>query len=150
MAELATPKTIVSLHLHNHQRTVLLPIRAIENRWREAILLLPKSRVLLPEQIDIHLVNKREICRIHAEHLQDATPTDVITFPYGEVFICPAVACDQAKDFKTSVAQEVLLYGIHALLHLQGRRDDTPKGFSSMARDQEAIMCKLKPLSRAG
>ncbi len=82
---------------------------------------------------------------VHRDFLDDDTPTDVITFPYGEILICPRVAAQQGPLFSRSTEEEVLLYGIHALLHLQNREDHTPSGFKAMGRFQESIFLKIRP-----
>ncbi len=88
-------------------------------------------------------MTSREIQRIHLDFLDDDTPTDVITFPYGEIFICPAVAATQRKEYRRSLYEEVLLYGIHALVHLKGYDDHTTKDFKTMKKIQEEILEKL-------
>jgi probable rRNA maturation factor len=93
--------------------------------------------------LEFHLVTSKEIQRIHLDFLDDDTPTDVITFPYGEIFISPAVAAIQRKDYQRSLYEEVLLYGIHALVHLKGYDDHTEKGFKTMKKIQEGILEKL-------
>lgn len=95
--------------------------------------------------MEIHLVSVKEIQRLHADFLQDDTPTDVITFPYGEVFICPEVAATQRIDYQRDLYSEVLLYGIHALIHLKGFEDHTPSEFKTMKRHQEKILKTINP-----
>jgi probable rRNA maturation factor len=90
------------------------------------------------------------MARVHGDFFDDPTPTDVITFPHGEVLICPAVAEEQRHAYRRSLNEEILLYGIHGLLHLAGRRDDTGPGFRRMAREQEAILARVIRHGEAG
>jgi probable rRNA maturation factor len=105
-----------------------------------ALDLLPRPTTLLPPLLEFHLLTPKAIQRIHLEFLQDETPTDVITFPYGEIFICPAIAETQRKEYQRKLYEEVLLYGIHALVHLKGYEDHSPKEFKQMQKIQETIL----------
>ena len=80
------------------------------------------------------------MAKIHGEFLGDATETDVITFPYGEILVCPAVAEDRAAGYGLEVEQEVLLYCLHGLLHLCGYDDKTPKLAKEMALAQNRLL----------
>jgi probable rRNA maturation factor len=44
----------------------------------------------------------------------------------GELFICPAVAVVQAREFGTDWRSELVRYVIHGLLHLLGHDDQEP------------------------
>ena len=87
------------------------------------------------------------MARVHGDFLGDPTETDAITFPYGEILVCPAVAQEQAANSGLEVEQEVLLYGLHGLLHLAGYDDTTPKLAKEMASAQEKL---LKRVCRGG
>jgi len=80
------------------------------------------------------------MARVHADFLDDPTETDVITFPYGEIVVCPAVARDRASEFGHSVDDEVLLYALHGLLHLGGHDDTTPAAAKKMAAAQALLL----------
>ena len=98
-------------------------------------------RKLPPEltAIQFVLVDRATMAQVHDSFLGDPTETDVITFPYGEVLVCPAVAQDRAPEYGVKVEQEVLLYALHGLLHLAGYDDTTPKA----AREMEAVQGDL-------
>jgi probable rRNA maturation factor len=80
------------------------------------------------------------MARVHADFLGDPTETDVITFHYGEILICPAVAREQSAAHGLDVDDEVLLYGLHGLLHLAGYDDMKPAAAKEMARVQEKLL----------
>ena len=82
------------------------------------------------------------MARVHADFLGDPSETDVITFPYGEILVCPAVARERAPHFRTQEDDEVLLYGLHGLLHLTGFDDTTPKLAGEMAAAQDRLLKK--------
>jgi probable rRNA maturation factor len=89
------------------------------------------------------LVDRATMARVHGDFLGDPTETDVITFPYGEILICPAVARKQAPVQGLSVEREVLLYGLHGLLHLVGYDDATPASRNRMEAEQKRLLRRV-------
>ncbi len=85
------------------------------------------------------------MARVHRQFMDDPAETDVITFPYGEILVCPAVAQDRAKELGVKFEDEVLLYALHGLLHLAGYDDTTPKLAKKMAAAQEKLLRRLQP-----
>jgi probable rRNA maturation factor len=120
--------------LSNRQSETAVKVRPLLRRLEAALPLLPRP---LPEdlsEIEFILVDRATMARVHGDFLGDPTETDVITFPYGEVLVCPAVAQDRATEFGHDLQTEVLLYCLHGLLHLAGYDDLKPK----LAREMEA------------
>jgi probable rRNA maturation factor len=97
------------------------------------------------EDIEVTLLTDAEIAQVHAEFLQDPTPTDVITFHHGEILISIDTAARQAVEHGQNqpVAHEIALYLIHGLLHLGGWDDHEPEAAAAMAAQQQAILDKL-------
>lgn len=104
--------------------------------------LLPRRLPADLAAIDFILVDRATMARVHGDFLAEATETDVITFPYGEILICPAVARDQAD--RLEVEDEVLLYGLHGLLHLVGYDDLTLAGAAQMSRAQDRLLKRVR------
>ena len=130
------------LRLSNQQNEVPVRVRPLLRRLKSSLPLLPRP---LPAHFTapaIHfvLVDRATMARVHGDFLGDPTETDVITFPYGEILVCPAVARDRAAEFGLDVEQEVLLYALHGLLHLAGYDDKTPEAARSMARAQARLL----------
>ncbi len=75
------------------------------------------------KEIEISFVSDKAIARVHGEFLNDPTPTDVITFPHGEIIISLDTAHRQAAEHHETYEREVALYIIHGLLHLAGWDD---------------------------
>lgn len=92
------------------------------------------------DEVELTLVDDDSITRVHADFMDDPTPTDVITFHHGEILVSIDTAERQAAEFGKSWPQEVSLYLIHGLLHLAGYEDKSPKAFEEMAKQQEAIL----------
>jgi probable rRNA maturation factor len=129
-----------TLHLFNRQKKVPCRLPLLKRQLESALPLLPASRHRLPGEIEISLVTASAIRHVHRVFFQDDTVTDVITFPHGEILICPAIAVSRAKDFGQSPHQEILTYGLHGLLHLLGWDDQTPRGFQRMAHEQARLV----------
>ncbi len=109
------------------------------------------------DEIAIHFVSKRQIAKLHAIYFQDPTPTDTISFPLdneifhphlghhlGEVFVCPAVAQEYAKERELNSYLEATLYLVHGILHLIGYDDLTPKDKRKMRQKEKACMKHLQ------
>lgn len=90
-------------------------------------------------RIECTVVGNRPMARIHREFLGIRGPTDVLTFPYGEILVCAPVAMSRAKEFGHDITTELALYCIHGLLHLAGHDDLDPDSAGRMAREQAKI-----------
>ncbi|MCB1135834.1 MAG: rRNA maturation RNase YbeY [Chlamydiia bacterium] len=109
------------------------------------------------DEVSLNYVDKEEIGVLHAEHFDDPSPTDCISFPMddadeeeyrvlGEVFVCPAVAAEYVAEHGGVVDQEVILYTIHGLLHLMGYDDIETDDRMEMRAAEERHMTHLKGL----
>jgi len=130
----------VRLQLSNQQNEVPVRVRPLLRRLKASLPLLPKPLPANLAAIQFVLIDRASMGRVHGDFLGDPTETDVITFPYGEILVCPAVARDRAAEFGLDVEQEVLLYALHGLLHLAGYDDKTPEAARSMAQAQARLL----------
>ena len=128
------------LRLSNQQNEVPVRVRPLLRRLKSALPLLPRPLPANLSAIQFVLVDRAIMARVHEDFLGDPTETDVITFPYGEILVCPAVARERAAEYGLEVEQEVLLYALHGLLHLAGYDDTTPKLAREMAQAQELLL----------
>lgn len=92
------------------------------------------------EGLEITLLDDDEMGRIHGEFLNDANPTDVITFGHGELLIGVETALRQAAIFDSSADREIALYGIHGMLHLAGFDDRSEYDAKAMANRQMELL----------
>jgi probable rRNA maturation factor len=136
-------RRINRVRLSNRQSEVPVRVRPLRRLLESALPRLPRPLPPNLEKIEIVLVDRATMARIHADFLGDESETDVITFPYGEIVICPAVAREQAPRFGLETGQEILLYAIHGLLHLAGYDDRTEKKAREMERVQRGILNDL-------
>lgn len=98
-------------------------------------------------RLEIALVGERTMRRINRDHRGQDVTTDVLSFSYvdaphaggtlGEIFISPAVAERQAREFGCSFAEELTRLAVHGLLHVLGHDHDTPRSRRRMLGRQE-------------
>ena len=91
------------------------------------------------QEIEISVVSDETIAAVHSEFLDDPTPTDVITFPHGEILISYDTAFRFAGEQGHSVLDELFLYIVHGLLHLNGHLDHDLPQRVEMHRIQDQI-----------
>jgi probable rRNA maturation factor len=102
------------------------------------------KRLELP--VSLLLTNDREIARLHAEYLDDPTPTDVISFDLdGEAEL--VISVETAKRMATvhghALRAEVALYVVHGLLHTCGYDDIKPRDRVRMRSAEREVMASL-------
>ena len=71
-------------------------------------------------RVTIRLVPDPEMCRLHAAHMNDPTTTDVLTFVDGDevdIAVCVDEAMRRAAEMGHDLRRELLLYGLHGMLH---------------------------------
>ncbi len=87
----------------------------------------PKTSI---KRIDYQFVSHETIAELHGRFLGDPSPTDVLTFDYGdsaEIFVCPAVIREQARAYGEPFSEALRRVLVHGILHLCGLRDKTPQ-----------------------
>jgi probable rRNA maturation factor len=68
--------------------------------------------------------------------------TDVITFEHGEIVMSAETAQLYATEHGHAVEQELALYTVHGLLHLNGYEDASPDDTTEMHRVQDQILAQ--------
>ena len=91
-------------------------------------------------EIGFVLVSDARIAALHEEFMNDPSPTDVITFPYGEIVISAETAQREAQQRGLSLPEEIARYAVHGLLHLAGWSDAAPRNSAAMRAIQEKIL----------
>ena len=140
--DISQPLNIV---LQNRQRT-LRPDLA----WLRAFarLALPKCRELSDDgrfalkrldEISVAIVSDRTIARVHAEFMGIPGPTDVITFEHGEIVMSAQTAALYAAERGHRIEEELALYTVHGLLHLNGFEDATSRAAARMQKVQTRV-----------
>ena len=134
------------IHLQNRQRSV--PVRLPWLR-RLASLALEKCREDSADgrfalrglaEVEVAIVSDRVIADVHRRFMNIPGATDVITFDHGEIVVSAQTAASQAGQFGHTVDQELALYIIHGLLHLNGYDDRSEGDAIRMRRAQDRIL----------
>lgn len=92
------------------------------------------------DEVEISLVSDDTIASVHAEFMSDPDPTDVITFQHGEILVSLDTARREGPGNGYDFSEEVLLYVIHGLLHLNGYTDLSEPERTDMHTRQESIL----------
>ncbi|HEX8310094.1 MAG TPA: rRNA maturation RNase YbeY [Chthoniobacteraceae bacterium] len=91
-------------------------------------------------EVDVAVVSDRTIARVHLDFMNIPGATDVITFEHGEIVMSAQTAQLYAAEHGHSVEQELALYTVHGLLHLNGFEDTTPREAARMHGIQDQIL----------
>jgi len=109
-------------------------------------------------ELSVALVDDPTIAHLHETYMNEAGPTDVITFDLrddarggaieGEVVVSVDTARRQAGEFGRPLDEEVIRYVIHGVLHLLGMDDQTSAGAGAMRDQEDRILQELEALNR--
>jgi probable rRNA maturation factor len=94
-------------------------------------------------EVEATIVSDAAIAQVHADFLDDPTPTDVITFHHGEIIVSADTAAREGPAHGHTLNQELCLYLIHGLMHLAGWDDHEEAEAAEMKRRQEAVLEEL-------
>jgi len=100
----------------------------------------PDSVLASLDSVGVAFLSDRMMGRLHQRYLEDPAPTDVITFPYGEILIGAETAARVAAELGHPLEKELLLYLVHGLLHLHGYDDLQPGARREMHQVQAKIL----------
>ena len=105
--------------------------------------------------ISLAFVSDREMARLNRRHLGHAGATDVISFGFvptgpnapivGDIYVCPAVARENARREGVGVREEIQRLVVHGTLHVLGHEhpDGGDRHGSPMWRRQEQLLRRL-------
>jgi probable rRNA maturation factor len=134
------------INVRNLQRKASVDIAELETFAADAVerclRLQKRKRTDLRKlhEIFVWLISDRRISRLHLQFFGDSSPTDVITFHDGEIFISVETARRNAREFGNSLMDEIKLNIVHGLLHLHGFDDRRPADLRRMKDTQEKIL----------
>lgn len=97
-------------------------------------------------RLTIRLVDDGTMSDLHGRHLHDPTTTDVLTFVDGaeaDVAICIDEARRRSAELGHDLRRELLLYGLHGLLHAIGYDDRTPEDFARMHAEEDRLLAEI-------
>ncbi|HCA67538.1 MAG TPA: rRNA maturation RNase YbeY [Candidatus Jacksonbacteria bacterium] len=106
--------------------------------------LLRKTRKVLKlkeETISLAIINEREMRNINRQYQGVDASTDVLSFDYGEILLCPAhikkkYCLKSAREIKEKMRE---LF-VHGLVHIAGFDHKTRKDEEKMSKVEEKIL----------
>lgn len=116
---------------------------------KKAIRTVLKHNQITQAKLSFVFVNDTKIKALNTKYLRHNYATDVLTFDFrskkdaaldGEVIVSTQTAKRNAKVFKTSVKNEIMLYMIHGILHLLGFDDHSPSAIKKMRVEEKELM----------
>lgn len=96
--------------------------------------------------VSLLLTDDAEIAQVHADFLDDPTPTDVISFDLdgaAELVVSVETAKRTAKSQGHALRAEVALYVVHGILHVCGFDDIRPRDRVRMRAAERAVLQRL-------
>lgn len=119
--------------------------------FQRACAIVLKTEGFKHAEINLILMNDREIHEINKKFLNHDEPTDVITFPLdsqketmnGELYLGIGVAKRTVAKLRHTLETELVLYTIHGTLHLCGYDDLKESPRKEMRRKEKFYLEKL-------
>jgi len=140
----------MQISLYNRQRTVRFSMTrlerfaplALESCLREPAPGANAGAAPLPHlpAVEVTFLSDAAIARIHRQFMNIPGPTDVITFDHGEIVIGVGAAQANAGLYGKPLEEELALYIVHGLLHLNGFDDKEAAAAKLMRHTQERIL----------
>ncbi len=101
-------------------------------------------------RLSIAIVTDRELTRLHADWLGDASPTDVLSFDLsdehsaaGEIVVSHTCARRTARARRVDPGRELALYVVHGILHLCGHDDHSQRDRRAMRGAEQRVLASL-------
>ena len=107
-------------------------------------------------ELSIAFVSDAEIAQVHADFMDDPSPTDVITFPAqpemksaGEIIVSVDHAHSRAAELGEPFSRELSLYLVHGWLHLAGYDDRKESDRAKMRKAEQKALLILDKADQA-
>jgi probable rRNA maturation factor len=102
-------------------------------------------------EVSVAIVDDNAIRRLNRQFLQHDEPTDALSFVLeegsghleGQIVVSAETAARTAPQYDWSRANELLLYVVHAALHLVGYRDGQPDEAAVMRERERHYLAQL-------
>lgn len=137
--------------LENKQKDLKIHKRPLHNLV-EVVLSLHSVK---PDFVYISFITAKAMREIHAEHFNDPSDTDCMSFPvdpwgehhphvFGQIVVCPKTALIYSQNHQKDPYDELALYIVHGLLHCLGFDDLNPKDRRLMRKEEARMMEALE------
>ncbi len=99
--------------------------------------------VLPGRKVVVALVDDKTMAELHERFLGVPGPTDVLSFPHGEIIVSADTAKREAIERGIDPLGELVLYVVHGALHLAGHDDKKPKPRLKMRAAERKVLTEL-------
>jgi probable rRNA maturation factor len=138
-----------SVQIYNPCKALKLDKTAVESAFRFLDDHAPYS---IPEgDLSLAFLEEKAHNQLHADFLNDPSPTDVITFTgdseeglAGEICVSIDTALNYSKEHNLDFSRELTLYLVHGWLHLAGFDDLKPTDREDMKKEEQVCMSLLE------
>lgn len=144
----------LSLEINNQYNALAAPEAAATSLF-EALHASGKFPITEGE-LSIAFVSDDAITQVHADFMDDPTPTDVITFPAnkemesaGEIIVSVDHARSRAAELGEPFSRELSLYLTHGWLHLAGYDDRNETDRQAMRAAEQAALAVIDAATQA-
>ena len=96
--------------------------------------------VLKRRKVLVAIVDDGTIAELHERFLDVPGPTDVLSFPHGEIVVSADTARREGNARGVPPLHELMLYVVHGALHLDGYNDKRPKERARMRAAERRIL----------
>jgi probable rRNA maturation factor len=101
------------------------------------------EEVLGDREVVVALVDDATIAELNQRFLGEEGPTDVLSFPQGEIVVSAETALREAQERGIPPLHELILYVVHGALHLKGFDDRRSEERRRMRREERRILERL-------
>ena len=142
-----------AIHVYNRQRKVRFDLGWLRQfagfalRECEGEGMAPDAPLEGVEEIEVSIISDRVIAAVHRKFMNIDGPTDVITFEHGEIVISAETAERQGREHGQRLEEELGLYIVHGILHLNGYDDLEERAAARMQEAQGAIFRRVLQFS---
>ena len=99
----------------------------------------------------LEVVDDRRMSLLHGRWMNDPTPTDVLTFPMSapdepidvDIAICLPEAERRSQELGHDRLRELLLYGLHGILHVLGHDDHDQADYARMHAEEDRLLERI-------
>ena len=146
---MSSSRTVPRVEIYDHHAGGVIDLDWLQEKAQRAVPICLRhggtETPVLPdlEVIEVSLISDEAIAQVHADFMDDPTATDVITFHHGEILISTETAAREGPSHGNSPAEEILLYVVHGILHLNGHIDSAPIEREAMHHCQDKIVNEL-------
>ena len=138
---------MISIEIANQQNVLDID----EVRLKAAVAAVLEEERIEDAQISLAVVDDETIHELNRRYLGHDYATDVLSFVLersrqrleGQVIVSAEMAVSNARQYGWETGDELLLYVIHAALHLVGVDDGTPEGRHEMRGREGSVLSRF-------